>query len=90
MNSLRDNNYKTIYIVRESPSEEPIAVFRDLRDAYRFSITRCMETCRRAYNTVKLYYLIEEALVNNVRVTVWHDVETELVHSVAKYTIIDL
>jgi len=90
MNSLRDDHYKTIYIVRESPSEEPMAVFRDLRDAYRFSTGRCMETCRRAYSTVKLYYLIEEALMTNVRVTVWQDNETGVVHSVAKYNIIDL
>jgi hypothetical protein len=90
MSSLRNDNFKTIYIVRESPSEEPMAVFRDLRDAYRFSTQRCMETCRRAYNTVKLYYLIEEALITDVRITVWEDNETGLIHSVAKYNIIDL
>jgi hypothetical protein len=90
MTSLRNDNFKTVYIVRESPSEEPIAVFRDLRDVYRFSSARYMNSPRRAYIMNKYYYVIEEELQKNVRVTIWHDTETGMVHSVAKYDIMDL
>ena len=90
MNSLRNDNFKTIYIVRESPSEEPIGVFRDLRDAYRFSSTRYMNSPGRAHMTNKYFYVIEEELQNNLRVTIWHDAETGTVHSVSKYDIMDL
>jgi hypothetical protein len=89
MTSLRDNNFKSIYILREAPSEEPLAVFRDLRDAYRYSTSRCMEIRRTAYTTVKEYYLLEEELATAVRATIWYDNTSELKHTVAKYQIMD-
>ena len=80
--------FNSVYIVRESPSEEPIAVFKDLHDLYRFSTTRCMDTCREAYGTVKHFFVMEEELQTNVRVTIWYDVKTGMTHSVAKYNVI--
>jgi hypothetical protein len=86
---LHDNNFKMVYIIRESPSEEPIAVLRDLRDAYRFSMNRCMETSRSSYSTIKEYHQLEKELMSNVRVTVWYDSTSGLQHTVAKYSVID-
>jgi len=88
MSLLHDNNFKFVYIIRESPSEEPIAVLRDLRDAYRFSMNRCVETSRASYSTMKEYHLLEKELTSNVRVTVWHDT-AGLQHTIAKYAVID-
>jgi len=89
MAHIRDDNFKTIYIVREANSEEPLAVFRDLRDAYRFSTNRCMEICRAAYITVKEYYILEEELSKVIRTTIWYDSATGLNNSIARYTITD-
>jgi len=76
---------KSVYILRESPSEEPIAIFNDINDAYRYSSNRCIEYYQRAYITIKQYYIVEEEIKTGVRIVVWYDNLTNTTHTMTKY-----
>ena len=78
---------QTIYIIRESPSEEPIAIFNDIRDAYTFSKDRYYGIIRDAGSSIQQYYLVEEDLITNMRTIVWTDKTKNTQNSIARYTL---
>jgi hypothetical protein len=78
---------QTIYIISESPSEEPIAIFNDIRDAYTFSKERYYGIVRDASSSIQQYYLVEEDLIANTRTVIWRDKTKNIQNSLARYTL---
>ena len=78
---------KMVYILRESPSEEPIAVFNDIRNAYTFSKERYYGIIRDANSSIQQFYLMEEELITNMHTVVWRDTTNNIIHSIARYAV---
>ena len=83
------NSTMIVYILRETGSDEPIAIFQDLKNAFRFSTKRCLEMCPHAYTTTKEFYKLDEELKTVVTVVLWSDPQRGVEHTVSQYTLQD-